>query len=722
MYNLFWKGDGNDLKQRSSSSKKTLAALFSGSVILTLFERFLDTIYGALKNGFFGELLSRYPSFGKHGAESLQSESPKTHARWKFLLPIRKTISLAAEESSLFALIRRFIEYLLRCRLRVYGTFLLTFGTYAAAISLFRYLGDAAAPSYAEIFTAILLAFVSIPLLSSSMSLSEALLSSAIAQPICAFFGIRQKSMRTSGHRGRSNIAFILGMLFGIATYAVSILYMLLAFAALFMLYRIFMTPELGVAALFLLMPFAPTMALAALLIYTAFCYFAKLLLGKRELHLEAADIAALLFAFSLLLSGVFSFSAGSLKPSLLLTCFIGGYFLTVLLIRTEEWLSRCTWAAILAATAVSLYGILQYLTGTIGGASAWLDSNMFGDIAGRVVSTLENPNMLAEYLILIFPLAAARFITRGPSTQRASALCGGVCIFVCLILTWSRGAWLGLLIAGLFFLLIWHRRAMYLIFAGVLSIPFLPLVLPDSIISRFTSIGNLADTSTSYRVNIWQGAVRMLKDFWYCGIGVGEPAWFSVYPRYSLAAIEAAPHSHNLYLQTWIESGIVGLCLLLAFIILLCQSNFSFYKRLSDMRASITDTLSISHLKPTDKTVGAQKSVVLRSENNAETAEKEITALRMNAAAPLCGIIASLLQGLTDYTWYNYRVFLMFWLVVGLSSAYVRLGQKELTHIQSITTFSSNTPDEAIADLPLLSAKPKKSRKDTEKGRPSHV
>lgn len=722
MYNLFWKGDGTDLKQRTTNPKKTVVDLFRESVIFSLLECFLDKIYNSLKNGFFGQILSHYPSLQKKRAESAQSALGKTFIGRKILLPLRKIISLSAEESLFFSLIRRFIDYLLKCRLRVYATFLLTFGLYAAMISLFRYLGDTADPTFAEFFAAVMLVFASVPLFSSGMSLSEALLSSAIAQPICAFLGIRQKSIRTSGYRGRSNIAFILGMLFGLSTYAVSILYMLLAFATLFMLYRIFMTPELGVAALFLLMPFAPTMALAALLIYTALCYFAKLLLGKRELHLESLDIAVLLFAFTLLLGGILSFSEGSLKPSLLLTCFIGGYFLTVLLIRTEEWLNRCTWAAILSATAVSLYGIFQYLTGSIGAKGAWLDAEMFGDIAGRVVSTLENPNMLAEYLILIFPLAACRFITRGTSVQRASALCAGASIFVCLILTWSRGAWLGLLIAGLFFLLIWHRRAMYLIFAGVLSIPLLPFILPDSIVSRFTSIGNLADTSTSYRVNIWRGAVRMLEDFWYCGIGVGEPAWFTTYPRYSLAAIEAAPHSHNLYLQTWIESGIVGLCLLLAFIVLLCQSNFSFFKKLSDMRASITDTLSISHLKPTDKTVGAQRSVVLRSENNAETAEKEITALRMNAAAPLCGVIASLLQGLTDYTWYNYRVFLMFWLVVGLSSAYVRLGQKELTHIQSITTFSSNTPDEAIADLPLLSAKPKKSRKDTEKGTPSHV
>jgi hypothetical protein len=31
-------------------------------------------------------------------------------------------------------------------------------------------------------------------------------------------------------------------------------------------------------------------------------------------------------------------------------------------------------------------------------------------------------------------------------------------------------------------------------------------------------------------------------------------------------------------------------------------------------------------------------------------------------------GVLALLLQGLTDYVWFNYRVLLMFWLAVGLA------------------------------------------------------
>ena len=35
-------------------------------------------------------------------------------------------------------------------------------------------------------------------------------------------------------------------------------------------------------------------------------------------------------------------------------------------------------------------------------------------------------------------------------------------------------------------------------------------------------------------------------------------------------------------------------------------------------------------------------------------------------------GVLAILIQGMTDYIWYNYRIFLLFWMVVGLGIAHV--------------------------------------------------
>jgi hypothetical protein len=41
----------------------------------------------------------------------------------------------------------------------------------------------------------------------------------------------------------------------------------------------------------------------------------------------------------------------------------------------------------------------------------------------------------------------------------------------------------------------------------------------------------------------------------------------------------------------------------------------------------------------------------------------KESRREKLLSAGIFCGMLSVLAQGMTDYIWYNYRVFLMFWL-----------------------------------------------------------
>jgi O-antigen ligase len=132
-----------------------------------------------------------------------------------------------------------------------------------------------------------------------------------------------------------------------------------------------------------------------------------------------------------------------------------------------------------------------------------------------------------------------------------------------------------------------------------------------------------------------------MFADHFESGIGVGKDAFAIVYPSYSLAGIESAPHSHNLYLQIGIELGIIGLVAFLVVILLMDIYNFTFYVNEKQM------------YKPARK-------------------------YKLYSAAALCGVMAVLAQGMTDYVWYNYRIFLLFWLLLGLASAARKIARKE--------------------------------------------
>lgn len=240
--------------------------------------------------------------------------------------------------------------------------------------------------------------------------------------------------------------------------------------------------------------------------------------------------------------------------------CFMAAYFLAVNLIRSENLLMKCVVRMLAALALVSIYGIYQNFFGTT--TAAWLDSTMFTEIGNRVVSTFENPNVLGQYLIIMLPFSIlAVFEERGKA--RLGALGVTALAAVCLVFTWSRGAWLGAMFGILVMLLIYSRHTMKICVAGLFALPLVPFVIPDAILNRFTSIGNLGDSSTMYRVNIWKGTLKLTGDYFIGGIGMGEAAFRKVYPNYSLEAIEAAPHSHNLFLQVLAENGIFGMLFL---------------------------------------------------------------------------------------------------------------------------------------------------------------
>ena len=360
---------------------------------------------------------------------------------------------------------------------------------------------------------------------------------------------------------------------------------------------------------------------------------FASLLLAllrdrARKLAWSPINRYVLLYAAVYLVGTVFSVDLQSSLPVGLLSVAIILFSIVLYnAVEDQKQLDTLIFWMVLAAAAVSTYGILQYIFGWGYQSAAWVDSDMFSSISFRVSSTLENPNMLGEYLILMIPLGGAGLLSAKNLRGRLFyfACCAVMCL--CMILTYSRGAWLGLMFAGVLFFLLLNPRFILLAPFILLAMYF---VLPEAVVSRFTSIGNLGDNSTSYRVYIWMGTLAMLKDYWMCGIGPGEAAYNAVYPKYSFNGIDA-PHSHNLFLQIMCDAGVVAL---LVFIVLI----FLFARM-----------MCVALSRETDK-----KSRLLQ-------------------IAVLSGVFGFMVQAMTDYSFYNYRVMFVFWSFLALGGLAAR-------------------------------------------------
>jgi len=562
---------------------------------------------------------------------------------------IKKIIILKCEESPVINQIKKIADKILFANLKTVGIFFLSLGFYTSLIYLLKVfiLGKPETLMIDFIAGGALTGFAVLLIIFGKQSLYEALYGSVICNAILfKFLGFPEKSEKTEADYDYNSkkiniICFSVGMLLGLITYIIPIINICLVIAGITLFYVILCYPEAGFLAFMFVVPFLPPGGLVITgvgpCILVSFCYFLKLIRGKRTFNFEIFDLFVLMFGMLIFFSGFVSVSkSGSIKPALVYLCFTLFYFTAVNIIRSKEMIQRSVATLMFSGFLVAVYGVYQNYFGV--GNQTWQDSDMFSDITGRVVSTLENPNVLAEYLILIIPFVIVSLFIERQIKTRMPYIIYTVFTVMCLVYTWSRGSWLGFIAASLILFIILNKKVIAAYFGIAILVPLSPLVLSETIVQRFTSIGNITDSSTSYRVSIWTASLNMIKNHLIEGIGVGIESFKLVYPEFALAGIEGAPHSHSLYLQVCAESGVIGLIVLVFIIFFFMQYCFSAIKKAN---------------------------------------EKYV---KLYTAAGMCAVFGFLLNGFTDFVWYNYRVYLMFWLTVAVTVAVCRFSLKNQT------------------------------------------
>ncbi|MCL2773168.1 MAG: O-antigen ligase family protein [Oscillospiraceae bacterium] len=568
---------------------------------------------------------------------------------------IKRFIVVRCEKSVVINFIKNFADNILAANLFTIGMFFMSFGFYSSVMYLLKiFILNKPETKLIDLIGGVVLIVFSVLLcLNKKTSLYDALYGSIICNALFfkflrfpekrekSFEDLIEKNTNTS-MKDINIVCFLIGMVLGILTYVImspigAVLIVCAVIAGIVGLYTVLCYPEAGFFALLFAAPFLPAGNLvltgAAPCILISICYFLKLIRGKRTFKFEIFDLFVLMFCIVLLFGGLVSVSkTGSIKPALVYLCFTLIYFTGVNIIRSKEMIQRAVIILVFSGFLIALYGIYQNYFGV--SDTTWQDTDMFSNITSRVISTLGNPNVLGEYLIMIIPIAVSAVFIANQIKGRIAYIIYTLCGAVCLIFTWSRGSWLGFIGACLILFVIINRKAIVAYIAMIFLVPFVPIVMP-TLAQRFTSIGNIGDSSTSYRLSIWQAVIKMIRHYFFEGIGVGTPAFQLVYPEYSLAGIEDAPHSHSLYLQTLTESGIVGFIVLLLVIFFFIQYCFTGIKKSEDKYISLS------------------------------------------IAGGLCGIIGFLINGFTDYAWYNYRVYLIFWLIVAVTVAVCRFSLK---------------------------------------------
>ena len=650
----------NDMLSDIEQNKKSSGM----SLFVFLLDKLSEWIYGLFAYGFFGHILSSYSSgLSSYDNGHFVAYFKGTGKSRMFFRKIRMFLSRHFENSFIIKQLSKITHRLAFTTLKTYGSFFLAFGIYTMIVYLIKkFIPVTGQANVDYMFIGIIVCLASFPLYFSKKPLAIAVKNSVILGALFVdAFGYREEQF-TEGNQGKwsnTGVAILIGLLAGILTFLVSPLIIIFAIICFIILILVVISPEIGVLLCIFGLPFCsllpnPTLVLSVAVTLTIFSYVIKLIRGKRIFNLDLLDSLILIFAIIVFFSGAITIGGKSSYNSAVISCvLIFGYFLVVNLMRTPIWIKRCVLALVASGTIVSIIGVAEYLLGSA--VNDWLDLKYFSSIYGRTTSLFDNPNYLAAYLALVFPFAV--YLTFFSKTKKERLLCFlcDIIIGMCIIFTWSRGAWLAMLICLTVQCIIYSRKTMRLIWLSVISIPFLSFILPQNIIDRFSSIGNFADSSIMYRVYTWKGSMGIVKDYFWGGIGYGTETFREIYPMYAYAGIEAAAHSHSLFLQILIGMGIGGLICFALIIWFYSQKSFGYLKASSDKSSF------------------------------------------MITVASLTSVIAFMIMGIFDYVWYNYRIFFMFWTIMAIGVACIKTGTSIVQKAQNF-----NMADEYSASIDI--------------------
>jgi len=297
-----------------------------------------------------------------------------------------------------------------------------------------------------------------------------------------------------------------------------------------------------------------------------------------------------------------------------------------IISIKDRRELNSLMTMFVYVASLIGLYGILQYFLG-IEMDAAWVDTKNNPDLSVRVYSVFGNPNILGEYLIMALPISIAMFFINKGFLKKIVFIGTSGILTLSLLMTFSRGAWLGFGVAFIAMVLLFRKELIFLFIpTGIISM----FLLPDSIVNRILSIGNIGDSSNAYRIRVWKVALQMIRDNWIFGVGLGYLPFKVNYLNYIRTM--NVYHSHNMFLEIFAEMGIGGFMAMLFLFSILFKKLYS----------------------------------IIRKRRNMEV---EFMALGL-----IGSMIAVITNGLTENILYLPKIIWTFWMIVGFSGILIRL------------------------------------------------
>lgn len=398
--------------------------------------------------------------------------------------------------------------------------------------------------------------------------------------------------------------------------------------------------------AVFALAPFVPN-SLTGLLAMACGCYWLLLTLSDDLKPNRFSPIYLLVFLFwgiTVIATALSPVKMAAASGLVKMTLYVFVFVLAERVVRSPRLRSWLITVYLHTAIVVSIYGVRQKFFGAEALAT-WVDPNSTTADEVRVYSYLGNPNLLAAYILpaILFSICAVVVWQRWGAKLLAATMLLVHC--ACMYWTGCRGAWIGLVLAifvmammTLYWLLprlprFWQIWAFPLTIGTIVGAVALGILFVAPLRNRaLSAFSGHEDSSNSFRLNVWAGVQDMIRKRPILGIGPGNVAFNKIYPLFQRPNYTALS-AYSIYLETLVETGVVGFASLMWLLALIFQQTWVQFRKLRQLQSQDVWWL-----------VGA-----------------------------IASIIGMLIHGFVDTVWYRPEINTLWWLTVAIVASYYR-------------------------------------------------
>ncbi len=321
----------------------------------------------------------------------------------------------------------------------------------------------------------------------------------------------------------------------------------------------------------------------------------------------------------------------------------IAFFFVIVNVVRTRESLRRVVLALMLAGFVSAALGIVFYILPREWTITILSALRVFKYPTGdrvlrfieddpanpmRAISTSVDPNVLGGLMILVTALTVPQIVAERPLLPRKLTAVMALTMGVCLILTFSRGALLGLVLALVIVSTVRYRPILALLVLSATVFVFLPFT--QEYLAHFSDAFTLSDRATQMRLGEYKDALILISRYPFFGVGFGGSPDIDTYLGVS-----------SVYLLMAEQMGLIGLSVFLI-------------------------------------TLGAFFQNIARAWFAGIARDPFLAPILLGIAGAVLG---ALIGGLTDHYFFNLKFphsATLFWLYVGLGMVVVHLAQSK--------------------------------------------